>query len=135
MSLTIRAGIGILLALTIIGLLILLRRDSFKFENSKGIYLVAVSGDNVFEKRGIGRDTAGDGEKTRYFQGKRPLFSRETAGGSHFLCPGRTASVASPFSCPPAAQDGPGRRRRPRTSEAAQGGPGHQGAEKPRRTP
>lgn len=41
MSLTIRAGIGILLVLTIIGLLILLRRDSFKSENNKGIYLVA----------------------------------------------------------------------------------------------
>lgn len=76
-----------------------------------------MSGDNVFEKRGIRRDTTGDAEKTRYFQGKRPLFSRDTAGGSHFLCPGRTASVASPFSRPPAAQDGPGRRRRPRATQ------------------
>jgi len=50
-------------------------------------------GDNVFEKRGIGWDAAGDGEKTRYFQGKGPLFNRETAGGSYFPCPGRTASV------------------------------------------
>ena len=35
------AGIGILLVFTIIGLLILLRRDSFKSENSKRIYIVA----------------------------------------------------------------------------------------------
>ena len=40
MNFTVHAGIGILLVLTIIGLLILLRRNSFKSENSKRIYIV-----------------------------------------------------------------------------------------------
>lgn len=40
MNFTILAGIGILLVLTIIGLLILLRRNSFQSENSKRIYIV-----------------------------------------------------------------------------------------------
>lgn len=40
MNFTVRVGIGILLVLTIIGLLILLRRNSFKSENSKRIYIV-----------------------------------------------------------------------------------------------
>ena len=37
---TVHAGIGILLVLTIIGLLILIRRNSFKSENSQKIYIV-----------------------------------------------------------------------------------------------
>ena len=41
MNFTIAIGIGILLIFTIIGLLILLRRNSFKSENSKRIYIVA----------------------------------------------------------------------------------------------
>ena len=40
MNFTVRAGIGILLVLTIIGVLILLRRNSFKSENSQKIYIV-----------------------------------------------------------------------------------------------
>ena len=40
MNFTFHAGIGILLVLTIIGLLVLLRRNSFKSENSKRIYIV-----------------------------------------------------------------------------------------------
>ena len=40
MNFTAHIGIGILLVLTIIGLLILLRRNSFKSENSKRIYIV-----------------------------------------------------------------------------------------------
>ena len=40
MNFTVHAGIGILLVLTIIGLLVLLRRNSFKSENSKKIYIV-----------------------------------------------------------------------------------------------
>jgi hypothetical protein len=40
MNFTVHAGIVILLVLTIIGLLILLRRNSFKSENSKKIYIV-----------------------------------------------------------------------------------------------
>ena len=40
MNFTVHVGIGILLVLTIIGLLILLRRDSFKSGNSKRIYIV-----------------------------------------------------------------------------------------------
>ena len=40
MNFTVHAGIGILLVLTIIGLLLLLRRNSFKSENSKKIYIV-----------------------------------------------------------------------------------------------
>ena len=40
MNFTVHAGIGILLVLTIIGLLVLLRRNSFKSENSKRIYIV-----------------------------------------------------------------------------------------------
>ena len=40
MNFTAYIGIGILLVLTIIGSLILLRRNSFKFENSKRIYIV-----------------------------------------------------------------------------------------------
>ena len=40
MAFTVHVGIGILLVLTIIGLLILLRHDSFKSENSKRIYIV-----------------------------------------------------------------------------------------------
>ena len=40
MNFTVQIGIGILLVLTIIGLLILLRRNSFKSENSKKIYIV-----------------------------------------------------------------------------------------------
>ena len=40
MNFTVHAGIGILLVLTIIGLLIFLRRNSFKSENSKKIYIV-----------------------------------------------------------------------------------------------
>ena len=40
MNFTVPVGIGILLVLTIIGLLILLRRNSFKSENSKRIYIV-----------------------------------------------------------------------------------------------
>ena len=31
-------------------------------------------GDNVFEKRGKGRDEAGDREKTRNFNGKTPFL-------------------------------------------------------------
>lgn len=41
MNVTVLVGIGILLVLTIIGLLILLRHDSFKSEDSKRIYIVA----------------------------------------------------------------------------------------------
>jgi hypothetical protein len=41
MNFTVYAGIGILLVLTIIGVLILLRRNSFKSENSKRICIVA----------------------------------------------------------------------------------------------
>ena len=41
MYFTVYVGIGILLVLTIIGLLIFLRRNSFKSENSKRIYIVA----------------------------------------------------------------------------------------------
>ena len=37
---TVYAGIGILLVLTIIGSLLLLRRNSFRFENSKSIFIV-----------------------------------------------------------------------------------------------
>ena len=40
MNFTVRAGIGILLVLTIIGLLLLLSRNSFKSENSKRICIV-----------------------------------------------------------------------------------------------
>ena len=40
MNFTVCVGIGILLALAIIGLFILLRRNSFKAENSKRIYIV-----------------------------------------------------------------------------------------------
>lgn len=40
MRFTVSVGIGILLVLTIIGSLILLRRNSFKSENSKRIYIV-----------------------------------------------------------------------------------------------
>ena len=40
MNFTACVGIGILLVLTIIGLLILLRRNSFKSGKSKGIYIV-----------------------------------------------------------------------------------------------
>ena len=40
MNFTIAVGIGILLILTIIGLLILLRRNSFQSENSKKVYIV-----------------------------------------------------------------------------------------------
>ena len=40
MNFTIAIGIGILLIFTIIGLLILLRRNSFKSENSQKIYIV-----------------------------------------------------------------------------------------------
>lgn len=40
MNLTVPLGIGILFVLTIIGLLILLRRNSFQPENSKRIYIV-----------------------------------------------------------------------------------------------
>ena len=40
MNFTVCAGIGMLLVLTIIGLLILLRRNSFQSENSKTIYIV-----------------------------------------------------------------------------------------------
>ena len=40
MNFTVLLGIGILLVLTIIGLLILLRRNSFNYENSKRIYIV-----------------------------------------------------------------------------------------------
>ena len=40
MNFTVPVGIGILLFLTIIGLLILLRRNSYKSENSKRIYIV-----------------------------------------------------------------------------------------------
>lgn len=40
MNFTVPIGIGILLILTIIGLLILLGRNSFKSENSKRIYIV-----------------------------------------------------------------------------------------------
>lgn len=40
MSLTVHVGIGILLILSIIGLLILLRRNSFESENSKRICVV-----------------------------------------------------------------------------------------------
>ena len=40
MNFTVYAGIGILLVLTIIGALILLRRNSFKSENSQKIYIV-----------------------------------------------------------------------------------------------
>ena len=40
MNFTVHAGIGILLVLSIIGLLILLRRNAFKSENSKRIYIV-----------------------------------------------------------------------------------------------
>jgi len=40
MNFTVLLGIGILLVLTIIGLLILLRRNSFNSENSKRIYIV-----------------------------------------------------------------------------------------------
>ena len=40
MNFTVPVGIGILLVLTIIGLLILLRRNSFNYENSKRIYIV-----------------------------------------------------------------------------------------------
>lgn len=41
MNFTVHVGIGILLVLTIIGVLILLRRNSFKSENSKRICIVA----------------------------------------------------------------------------------------------
>ena len=41
MGFTVLVGIGILLVLTIIGLLVLLRRNSCKSENSKRIYIVA----------------------------------------------------------------------------------------------
>lgn len=41
MSFTVCAGIGILLVFTMIGSLILLRRDSFQSENSKRIYIAA----------------------------------------------------------------------------------------------
>lgn len=40
MNFTVHVGIGILLVLTIIGLLILLKRNSFQPENSKRIYIV-----------------------------------------------------------------------------------------------
>jgi len=40
MNFTVSVGIGILLVLAIIGLLILLRRDSFQSEHSKRIYIV-----------------------------------------------------------------------------------------------
>ena len=40
MNFTVPVGMGILLIMTIIGLLILLRRNSFKSENSKKIYIV-----------------------------------------------------------------------------------------------
>ena len=40
MNFTVHIGIGILLIFTIIGLLILLRRNSFKSENSQKIYIV-----------------------------------------------------------------------------------------------
>ena len=40
MNFTVPVGIGILLVLTIIGLLILLKRNSFQSENSKRIYIV-----------------------------------------------------------------------------------------------
>ena len=40
MNFTVLVGIGILLVLTVIGLLILLRRNSFNSENSKRIYIV-----------------------------------------------------------------------------------------------
>ena len=40
MNFTVPVGIGILLILTIIGLLILLRRNSFQSENSKKVYIV-----------------------------------------------------------------------------------------------
>lgn len=40
MNFTVYVGIGILLVLTIIGLFILLRRDSFQSENNKRIYIV-----------------------------------------------------------------------------------------------
>lgn len=40
MNFTVSVGIGILLVFTIIGLLILLGRNSFEFENSKRIYIV-----------------------------------------------------------------------------------------------
>ena len=40
MNFTVPIGIGILLVLTIIGLLILLKRNSFQPENSKRIYIV-----------------------------------------------------------------------------------------------
>lgn len=40
MSYTVLVGSGILLVLVIIGLLILLRRDSFKTENGKRLYIV-----------------------------------------------------------------------------------------------
>ncbi|WP_305140797.1 hypothetical protein [Acutalibacter muris] len=40
MNFTVPVGIGILLVLTIIGLLILLRHNSFKSENNKRIYIM-----------------------------------------------------------------------------------------------
>lgn len=40
MNFTVPVGIGILLILTIIGLLILLRRNSFQSEDSKKVYIV-----------------------------------------------------------------------------------------------